>query len=289
MIKLTPFIDAHVHGFLRPSDRTLFKDKLSALINQGLEKILITALPRHDFTYELKISLAPHHIHPVLSGDNSDETALLRAWTHECGFQETVIPFVDVRFVTEALRDTLNVSMASGFAGIKGAFIPEPDRVLAITGIPQALGISRQRYLDIQDQIFSYAQERNLPLLYHINLAQHFEWMCRVLKDFPRLRISIPHLGYSLQRIGEILDRFENTYTDPSYLIALLQKNNPRYRAFIQGYHTRILLGSDAILVSSPLEEILSYARYFSSLTMAEEMRQRILRENALRFLSVPA
>ena len=289
MKQLTPFIDAHVHGFLKPSDSKRFKDNISTLIDHGLEKILITALPHHDFNYELKISLAPQHIHPALTGDNSDETALLTAWTHEYGFQETVIPFVDVRFVTEHLRDILGASLASGFKGIKGAFIPEPDRVLAIQGIPQALGISGQRYLHIQQELFSYAQELNLPILYHINLSQYFEWMCTVLEAFPRLRISIPHLGYSLQRIGEILDRFENTYTDPSYLIALLQKNNPRYRAFIQGYHTRILLGSDAILVSSPLEEILSYARYFSSLTMAEEMRQRILRENALRFLAVPA
>ena len=289
MKQLTPFIDAHVHGFLKPSDSKRFKDNISTLIDHGLEKILITALPHHDFNYELKISLAPQHIHPALTGDNSDETALLTAWTHEYGFQETVIPFVDVRFVTEHLRDILGASLASGFKGIKGAFIPEPDRVLAIQGIPQALGISGQRYLHIQHKLFSYAQELNLPILYHINLSQYFEWMCTVLEAFPRLRISIPHLGYSLRRITDILDRFEHTYTDPSYLIELLKKNNPRYRSFIQNYHTRILHGSDAIIVSSPPEEILSYAHYFSNLSIAEEMRNRILKENARTFLSVPA
>jgi predicted TIM-barrel fold metal-dependent hydrolase len=47
-------------------------------------------------------------------------------------------------------------------------------------------------------------------------------------------------------------------------------------------------MGSDAVLVSSPVEEILSYARYFSNLAIGETMKRRILRENARTFLSPP-
>ena len=288
MTELDPFIDAHVHGFLRPSDNRHFRDTITALVGHGLEKIVITALPLHDFSYELKLSLAPGHIRPVLSADNSDETALLNAWMREYGLEETIAPFIDVRFVTGNLASVVSAPGVSGWTGIKGAYIPADDRVLAIRGIPEALGISRDRYLNIQYDLFSYAQERNLPLLYHVNLSEHFDWMCAVLASYPRLRICIPHLGYSLRRITDLLERFDNTYTDPSYLIAVLKKNNPRYCSFIRTYHTRILLGSDAIMVASPIQEILSYARYFSTCAIGEDMRQRILRLNARAFLSLP-
>jgi len=283
-----PFIDAHVHGFLRPADGALFKHTIAALTGRGLEKIVITALPLHNFSYELKISLAPGHIRPIISAGNSDETELLNAWTREYGFEETIAPFLDVRFVTEHPGPVLGAPGVSGWAGVKGAYIPEADRVLSIQGIPQALGISPERYRRIQGDIFSCAQERNLPLLYHVNLAEHFDWLGEMLTAYPRLRICIPHLGYSLRRITELLERFQNTYTDPSYLIAVLRKNNPRYCSFIQAFHTRILSGSDAVLVSNPIEEILSYARYFSELAIGEEMKRRILRENARSFLSPP-
>jgi predicted TIM-barrel fold metal-dependent hydrolase len=194
-----------------------------------------------------------------------------------------------VRFVTEGLTATASAPAVSGWAGIKGAFIPDDDRVLAIRGIPGALDISRGRYLAIQQELFSYAQERDLPLLYHVNLSEHCDWMREVLAAYPRLRICIPHLGYSLRRITDLLERFEHTYTDPSYLIAVLEKNNPRYCAFIRSHSDRILLGSDALIVSNPIEEILSYARYFSRLAMGEDLRQRILRLNARTFLSLPA
>lgn len=288
MPQLPPFIDAHVHGFLRPSDRGRFKETVTALIGHGLEKIVITALPLHDFSYELKLSLAPLHIRPVLSADTIDETELLNHWMQEYNLAETIVPFVDVRFVTGQIRSILSASEISGWAGIKGAYLPEADRILAIEGIPQALGISRDRYLSIQQDIFSYAQEHNLPLLYHVNLAEHFDWMCEALAAYPRLRICIPHLGYSLRRITGLLERFPNAYTDPSYLIAVLKKNNPRYCSFIRQYHTRILLGSDAIIVSTPVEEILSYARYFNNPALGEEMKMRILRQNACDFLSLP-
>jgi hypothetical protein len=250
--------------------------------------MVITALPFHDFSYELKLSLAPSHIRPVISADNFDETALLNAWMREYGLEETIAPFIDVRFVTGNPTSVVSASAVSGWTGIKGAYIPADDRVLAIRGIPQALDIPLDRYRTIQYDLFSYAQERNLPLLYHVNLAEHFDWMCEVLTSHPRLRICIPHLGYSLRRITDLLERFDNTYTDPSYLIAVLKKNNPRYGSFIRTYHNRILLGSDAILAASPVEEILAYPRYFSTLAIGEEMRQRILRLNARAFLSPP-
>jgi predicted TIM-barrel fold metal-dependent hydrolase len=194
-----------------------------------------------------------------------------------------------VRFVTDHPTAVASAPGVSGWAGIKGAYIPEDDRVLAIRGIPQALGIQRHRYLAIQQELFGYAQEHNLPLLYHVNLAEYFDWMREVLEGYPHLRICIPHLGYSLGRITALLERFENTYTDPSYLIAVLEKNNPRYSTFIRTYANRILLGSDAVIVSNPTEEILSYARYFSTFAMGEDLRQRILRLNARAFLSLPA
>ena len=64
-MKKIKFIDVHVHGFLKPADKHRFRENITTLVDQGLEKIIITALPYHDFDYHLKLSLAPEHIHPV--------------------------------------------------------------------------------------------------------------------------------------------------------------------------------------------------------------------------------
>ena len=87
------FIDAHVHGFIKPADKNHFKKNIHALLGHGLEKIIIAALPYHDFDYQLKLSLAPPHIQPFISKDNFDETRLLAAWTEEYRLQKIVIPF----------------------------------------------------------------------------------------------------------------------------------------------------------------------------------------------------
>jgi len=280
------FIDVHVHGFLKPTDEKRFKNNIRTLRGQGLEKIIITSLPYHNFEYQLKLSLAPQNIHPAIGKDNVDETILLTDWNKRYGFQQIVVPFFDVRFLTEKIREKIIFCKELGFMGIKGAFIPEPDRILNIQGIPHALGISIESYCQIQREIFRCAHELNLPLLYHINLSQYFDWASTLLQRFPTLKVNIPHLGYSLRKIVEILNRFENTYTDPAFLISLLRKNNPRYLNFINKYHTRIMMGSDAI-ISHPTKEIISYVDYFAHLSMPEQVKNAILRENAYTFLSL--
>lgn len=282
------FIDAHVHGFIKPEDKYRFKNTIHFLTNHGLEKIIITVLPHHDFDYQLKLSLAPPHIQPYISKNNYDEIRLLTDWTGEYNVRKVVIPFVDVRFVTENIRETIVTSMEAGCKGIKGAFIPESDRVLTIQGIPQALNISAEQYLRIQEDIFKVAHELNLPLLYHINLSQHFDWLCSLLKEFPLLKINVPHLGYSLRRITDLLDSFDNAYTDPSYLIDLLSKNNKRYLSFIDRYHTKILSGSDTIIVKNGTDDIIAYPRYFIHLSLPDTAKDRILRKNACTFLALP-
>ena len=67
------FIDAHVHGFIKPEDKYRFKNTIHSLIDHGLEKIIIAVLPHHDFDYQLKLSLAPPHIQPYISKNNYDE------------------------------------------------------------------------------------------------------------------------------------------------------------------------------------------------------------------------
>jgi len=280
------FIDTHVHGFLKPADESLFKSTIAALEKEGLEKIVITALPYHAFDYQLKLSLSPHNIQSAINKNNYDETTLITDWIKKYSLQQTVVPFFDTRFLTENIRETIASCRESGFRGIKGAFIPEPDRVLNIQGVPQALGISIDSYSQIQQEIITCAHDLNLPLLFHINLSYYFDWISTLLQKFPSLKITIPHLGYSLRRTIDLLNRFENTFTDPSYLISLLHKNNPRYLNFISTYHKRVLLGSDAI-ISNPIEGILSYVDYFAHLAMPDHVKNAILRENAYTFLSL--
>jgi len=280
------FIDVHAHGFFKPTDEKRFKNNIHTLIRQGLEKIIVTVLPYHDFEYQLKLSLTPQNIQSAISKDNFDETILLTDWIKKYGFQQIVVPFLDVRFLTEKIREKIVSCKESGFRGIKGAFIPEPDRVLNIQGIPQALGIPIDSYYHIQQDIFRCAHELDLPLLYHINLSQYFDWPSRLLQRFPNLKVNIPHLGYSLRRIMDILNRFENSYTDSAFLISLLRKNNQRYLNFINAYHTRIMIGSDSV-ISNSIKEIISYVNYFANLSMPDHAKNTILRKNAHTFLSL--
>jgi len=280
------FIDAHVHGFLKPTDEKQFHNNIQTLVRQGLDRIIITALPHHNFDYQLKLRLAPQDMQSAISKDNFDETILLTEWIKKYAFQNIVVPFIDVRFLTAKIREKIISCKELGFMGIKGAFIPEQDRVLNIQGIPQALGITIDSYYHIQQEIFSCAHELNLPLLYHINLSQYFDWASTSLQGFPDLRINIPHLGYSLKKIMDILNHFKNTYTDPAFLISLLRKNNQRYLNFINNYHTRIMMGSDAI-ISNPIKEIIAYVNYFTHLSAPEHVKNAILRENAHTFLSI--
>ena len=287
-MKTLKFIDAHVHGFIKPEDKNRFKKNIHSLIGHGLEKIIIAVLPHHDFDYQLKLSLAPPHIQSYISKDNFDEIRLLVDWTEEYNIKHLVIPFVDVRFVTENIQETIMTAIKAGCKGIKGAFIPESDRVLTIQGIPQALGISAEQYRSTQEDIFRAAHDLNLPLLYHINLSQHFDWLCSLLKKFPLVKINVPHLGYSLRRISDLLDGFDNACTDPSYLIDLLNKNNKRYLSFIDRYHTKILSGSDAVIVQSGTDDIIAYPRYFTHLSIPDAAKENILQKNAYTFLSLP-
>ncbi len=280
------FIDVHVHGFLKPADEKRFKINIDTLIKQGLEKIIIAVLPHHDFDYQLKLSLSPHNIQPAIGKDNFDETILLTDWINKYSFKQIVVPFFDVRFLTEKIREKIISCKESGFRGIKGAFIPESDRVLNVRGIPQALGISLDDYCRIHQEVFACAHELNLPLLYHINLSQYFDWAHTALQRFPQLKINIPHLGYSLRRITDIIEQYENTYTDPAFLITLLRKNNKRYLNFINTHYNRIMMGSDAI-ISESVKEIIPYVNYFANLEMSEHAKNTILRRNAYSFLSL--
>ena len=280
------FIDAHVHAFIKPIDEHRFRINIDTLTKQGLEKIIIAALPYHDFDYQLKLSLSPHNIHSAICKKNFDETTLLIDWTKKYKLQQIIVPFFDIRFLTEKIREKIISRKESGFMGIKGAFIPESDRVLNVQGIPQALGISTDDYCQIQQEIFACAHDLNLPLLYHINLSQYSDWARSTLQKFSQLKISIPHLGYSLRKITDIIEQYENTYTDPAFLIDLLRKNNKRYLKFIHTYYDRIMMGSDAI-ISESIKEIFSYVNYFANPTMPENVRDRILRDNAHNFLSL--
>ena len=159
------FIDVHAHGYLKPTDERQFYNNIHALVKQGLERIVIAVLPYHDFDYQLKLSLATENMKSAISKDNFDETILLADWIKKYGFQRIVVPFLDLRYSKEKIREKIECCKALGFMGIKGAFVPEPDKVLSVPGVPQAIGMSIDSYSQIQEEIFRYAHELELPLL----------------------------------------------------------------------------------------------------------------------------
>jgi predicted TIM-barrel fold metal-dependent hydrolase len=71
--------------------------------------------------------------------------------------------------------------------------------------------------------IYEYAQEVQLPIVFHVNLIKYFDEFVAVMEQFPYLRVNVPHFGLHkntgdrLRRFEWLMDRYPNIYTDVSF------------------------------------------------------------------------
>ena len=115
--------------------------------------------------------------------------------------------------------------------------------------------------------IYEYAQETQLPIVFHINLIKYYDEFVRVMERYPYLRVDIPHFGLHkntgkrLRRFEWLLDRYPNVYTDISFGwhtfhvegMEALAKWRTRSNLFFTRHADRIMYASD--LVIDPLRK----------------------------------
>ncbi|MFH0820947.1 MAG: amidohydrolase family protein [Candidatus Peregrinibacteria bacterium] len=111
----------------------------------------------------------------------------------------------------------------------------------------------------VMDPIYAYAQEQQLPILYHVNISKYGNEFENVLKRYPNLKISVPHFmvfSTNLTRVADLLDRYPNLYTDISFgsepFMAAgfrrISEHAREFQAFFERFQDRILFGTDMVL-----------------------------------------
>lgn len=154
---------------------------------------------------------------------------------------------------------------------------------IGVRGVPETFGVTLQQYRQREWEIWSFAEEHDLPLLYHIDSRRYGEELTALLDDFPRLRVDIAHLGISRTSFCKFLDRYPNVFTDIANLLPHIRSNPESYRDFIMHYPDRVCFGSDAFLYQP--EKVLAYLQMMRDLYLPEEIVSQVLYSNPVRYL----
>jgi len=112
--------------------------------------------------------------------------------------------------------------------------------------------------------------------------------LARVLDQFPRLRVILPHMGaYELLKALDMLERYPNLYLDTAmtFVNTDLFPANPRLDpALLERWADRILFGSDYPNIPYAYSESLDSIR---RLPISEAARQKIFYLNAARLFQI--
>jgi hypothetical protein len=112
------------------------------------------------------------------------------------------------------------------------------------------------------EPIFAWAEKVQLPIVLHVNLERFWNEMWNVLERHPYLRVDMPHFGLEknddarLKRLGFLLERYPNVYTDVSGGYAVFQTdsfevlamNRSEAKAFFERHADKIMYGADMVL-----------------------------------------
>lgn len=115
------------------------------------------------------------------------------------------------------------------------------------------------------EAFYTWAEEVQLPILMHVNLEKYWDELLDVLERHPYLRVTLPHFGLHknteqrLKRLGWLLDRYPNVYTDISFGyytfqidgFEVLGKFRSRSREFLAKYRDKVMFASDMVLEPS--------------------------------------
>ena len=273
-------IDVHMHCFTGRSHAPNVVRDVERLRRHGVRSLAVAGLINTRFDSDAVWDLIPDFIGH--SGDpnfNEADDLLELARLSD----QYILPFVDTRHLCGDVSTVLDGYIKQGFKGIKGIYLPDEGNDLGVRGVPETFGITLQQYHQREWEIFSYAQEHDLPVLYHMDSRQYGVVMTALLDDFPKVRVDIAHLGISRKSFSKILDRYANVFTDVANLLPHIRNNPESYRDFIMHYPDRVCFGSDAFLYQA--ERVLEYIEMLKDLKLPEEIEAQVFNGNPARYL----
>jgi hypothetical protein len=281
--KITEFIDTHLHFGEREDDTLDPLDIFEQLRELGLKKVFLLCFNTYKLNFSDIIRVVPYHSKALFQPDFVDANPFLQKLRDKIKEEDFIIPFLDFRIIHGNIESWLDYYLDSLYKGLKSLFIPEGDDFLQIESPIKILNITKSHYLDNQQKVMDYAQKNNLPIIYHVNLQNYFEYAREFLTNFPHLRINFPHLGYSRKNISRLFDNFENCYSDISGLKEYIGKNPKDYCDYIEYYKNQIMFGTD--LTWNEAENIKDHMKFVEGLPLQNEYKKNLAYNVALKFL----
>jgi len=273
-------IDVHMHCFTGQSHAAVVAQSIDKLRRGGLRNIVVVGLVNTKLDSGTMWNLIPEFVENR-GDDNFDEAEdLLELARLADGF---ILPFVDTRHMWGDVSTALHGYLGQGFKGIKGIYLPDDGNDIGVRGVPETFGVSLKQYQEREWEIFSFAKDHDLPVLYHMDSRQYGDVMAAILKDFPALRINFPHLGIGRRTIAPFLDQYPNVFTDIANLLPHMKSNPAGYRDFIMHYPDQVCFGSDVVLYQA--ETALDYKEVVLDLGLPEEIELQVFNGNPTRFL----
>ncbi len=118
------------------------------------------------------------------------------------------------------------------------------------------------------DAVYSYLEETQLPVNWHVNLAKFMSEFEAVIAKHPKMNLMVPHYGVTfwnpkgpaLEQLKALLRAHKNIFVDTSLGtreillngMAAMEPALDDYRAFFTEFQDQIMWGTDSVLTGNP-------------------------------------
>jgi predicted TIM-barrel fold metal-dependent hydrolase len=152
------------------------------------------------------------------------------------------------------------------------------------------------------EPVYVWLEAEQIPIVYHVNLKKYWDEFLRVMEAHPYLRVDIAHFGLQkgtaerLARLGFLLDRYPNVYSDISFGhysfqsegFEALAKWRSRSHTYLRRYQHKMLFASDMVLEPTKTEDYISDTmRAYMQLIESKQFRFFLLPEKTMHGLEL--
>ena len=230
-----------INGHEHVESRNELPKFFEAMDQTNIEKSVILASPL--YTYRLGSAGFTDY-------KENNEEVLAMAKMHP----DRLIPFVVVYPDDEDAPEQLLRHLENGAKGVK-----------LYAGHGASHGMGPFHTMDLNDprlkKIYSILEEREIPVLYHVNYNKYADEFEAVLTEHPRMKVLCPHFCLTLKfhsRLRSLLERYPNLWTDVSFGYIQFQaegfrrisKKPKSIRKLVQDFPDRFIYGTDLVITA---------------------------------------
>ena len=117
------------------------------------------------------------------------------------------------------------------------------------------------------DVVWSYLEDTQLPINWHVNLAKFMGEFEKVMARHPKLNVMVPHYGVAfwkpeastLTRLMDLMRKHKNVYVDTSLGtreillngMSAMEPARDKFRAFFDEFQDQIVWGTDSVITGN--------------------------------------